>query len=325
MRLVRRLVFYSRAVAACAAVLAAVAAPAPAQASVPASVLGAYAGYGRVSILQSIGQQLGHPLVFGSDYIPYAQGWSGLTNPDIERRWANSGFRMSYGLPMFPTTCVAGDPTCWNAGAAGQYNSYFRTVAQNLVNYGQGNAILRIGWEFNVPGAYSWYAAGFAGQFDQYWRHIVTTMRSVPGAHFVFAWNPNIGPAIRNLWAFWPGSSYVGAVGMDIYDEWWKSYPGPQQVWQNYLTEPDGLNWLVSFAAAKSKPICLPEWGLGTTTQPPGSGNVGGGDDPYFVDQIAGFISGHNVIEAGLWDYTGNLPNSTVNPNATAALISDFG
>ena len=103
----------------------------------------------------------------------------------------------------------------------------------------------------------------------------------------------------------------------------WQAYPGPQAVWQQDLTEADGLNWLVSFGAEHGKPLSLPEWGPGTTTRPAGSGNVGGGDDPYFVNHIAGFIADNDVIEAGLWDYQGQFPSSA-SPAATAALISDF-
>jgi hypothetical protein len=50
---------------------------------------------------------------------------------------------------------------------------------------------------------------------------------------------------------------------------------------------------------------------------------VGGGDDSYFVNQVAGFVADHDVIEAGLWDYQGQFP-STSNPAATAALVKDF-
>jgi hypothetical protein len=310
-----------------AAMLCVAAVPLPAMAmasTTPAAVLGAYTGYGDVSADQAIGTALGRPLVFGSDYIPYSQGWSGVTNPDIESRWANSGLRMVYGLPMFPTTCTSGSSVCWNAGAAGAYDPYFKTVAQNLVNYGQGNSVIRIAWEFNVPGEYPWYAAGYSTRFVRYWQNIVTTMRSVPGADFIFDWNPNNGNAISDLSDYYPGDNYVDAVGFDVYDVAWKTYPGPQAAWQHYLTEQDGLNWLVSFGSIHNKPLSFPEWGLGFTTSPAGSGNVGGGDDAYFVNQVAAFIASNNFIEAGLWDNKGQLPNSSENPNATAVLMNDF-
>ena len=167
-------------------VLAVVAGPVSSVQSVPASVLGAYTGYGNVAADQAIGTELGHPLAFGSDYIPYTAGWAGMVDPRIESLWAHSGLRMVYGLPMFPDSCGISRAACWNAGAAGNYNSYFSQIARNLVNNGQRNAILRLGWEFNVPQGYDWYAGGYAPQFVGYWRDIVTAMRAVPGADFTF-------------------------------------------------------------------------------------------------------------------------------------------
>jgi hypothetical protein len=289
----------------------------------PASVLGAYTGYGNVAADQAIGAELGHPLAYGSDYIPYSSGWAGMVDPRIESLWAHSGLRMVYGLPMFPDSCGISRAACWNAGAAGNYDGYFSQIAHNLVNNGQGNAILRLGWEFNVPQGYAWYAGGYAPQFVRFWRDVVTVMRAVPGADFTFDWNPNIGSTLSDLASYYPGGAYVGAIGFDVYDMAWRAYPGPQALWQQDLTEADGLNWLVSFGAEHGKPLSLPEWGLGITARPAGRGNVGGGDDSYFVNQVAGFVADHDVIEAGLWDYQGQFP-STSNPAATAALVKDF-
>ncbi len=293
------------------------------QATAPGSVLGAYTGYGNAAADQAVGSKLGHPLAFGSDYIPYTAGWAGMVDPRLESLWAHSGLRMVYGLPMFPASCGMSSAACWNAGAAGHYSAYFSQIARNLVSNGQGNAILRLGWEFNVPNGYAWYAGGYASQFVRYWQDIVTAMRAVPGADFTFDWNPNIGATLSDLASYYPGDAYVDAIGFDVYDMAWRSYPGPQAVWHNDLTEADGLNWLVSFGAAHGKPLSLPEWGLGITTRPAGSGNVGGGDDPYFVNQIAGFIADNDVIEAALWDSQGQFP-SPANPGATAALSQDF-
>jgi hypothetical protein len=129
----------------------------------PASVLGAYTRYGNVAADQAIGAELGHPLAFGSDYIPYAQGWAGMVDPRIESRWAHSGLRMVYGLPMFPSSCGISGAACWNAGAAGNDNAYFSQIARNLVSNGQGNAILRLGGD--APYFVN-HLAGFIGDND---------------------------------------------------------------------------------------------------------------------------------------------------------------
>jgi hypothetical protein len=55
--------------------------------------------------------------------MPYTEGWAGMIDPRIESLWAHSGLRMAYGLPMFPDSCGISRAACWNAGAAGNYNS----------------------------------------------------------------------------------------------------------------------------------------------------------------------------------------------------------
>jgi hypothetical protein len=91
-------------------------------------------------------------------------------------------------------------------------------------------------------------------------------------------------------------------------------------------SEPDGLDWLASFAAQQGKRLTLPEWGLG-----PGAGNngapislpdeeVSGGDDPTFIKDMPRWIAAHHVYEATFWDYGSGVVSSTKNPSAFAAL-----
>ncbi len=147
-------------------------------------------------------------------------------------------------------------------------SGYFAQIARNLVNNGQGNAILRLGLGIQCATGVRLVRGGHAPQFLRYWRDIVTTMRAVPGADFTFDWNPNIGSTLSDLASYYPGGAYVDAIGFDVYDMAWRAYPGSQAVWQQDLTEADGLNWLVSFGAEHGKPLSLPEWGLGIITRP---------------------------------------------------------
>ena len=62
-------------------VLAVAAGPVSSVQAVPASVLGAYTGYGNVAADQAIGAELGHPLAFGSDYISVHRGLGGHGRP----------------------------------------------------------------------------------------------------------------------------------------------------------------------------------------------------------------------------------------------------
>jgi hypothetical protein len=91
------------------------------------------------------------------------------------------------------------------------------------------------------------------------------------------------------------------------------------------LTQSYGLNWLASFGAAHGKPLAIPEWGLGWTDLPVGSGGVGGGDNAYFVQQMANWVNSNNVVNVIAWQYGSDpLPDASQFPNATAAFGQDF-
>jgi hypothetical protein len=330
------------------------AAPAtPPSTTYAAKSIGAYSGWHNFAGDKAIGALIGHPLTFASEYLDYrdpTNGWSstgqGITNASyiqqVQALQATNGtnFRMAWGIPMLPTVsldpvthtttnCITTPATCWAQGSSGDYNQYYKTVAQSLVQYGQANAVIRLGWEFNSKNfqvANPWFAPGYSTQFVQYWQNVVTTMRSV-SPNFVFDWNPNIGSnTIPNLPSYYPGDSYVDVVGLDVYDVAWQTYPGPQANWNTIANGPQGLNWLTSFAAQHNKQITLPEWGLGFT-QPtmPNSGMVSGGDNPYFVQQIANYINTNKVFEAGVWNVgPWPLPNATNDRYATSEFVKDF-
>ncbi|GHC13417.1 glycosyl hydrolase [Cerasicoccus arenae] len=197
----------------------------------------------------------------------------------------------------------AGSPVSLATGATGAYNSYFTTLAQNLVARNMvDNTIIRLGWEFN-GGWYTWRAdsASKAANFVAYWQEIVTAMRSVPGAaDLKFCWNG------INVWMSypledaWPGDDYVDYVGVDLYDQSWASntYPYPdgatpeqilarqQNAWTSYSSTYDyGLAWWRNFAAAHNKPLSIPEWGLCDR-----SDGHGGQDNAYYIQQMHDFI-----------------------------------
>ena len=340
--------------------------------SIPSKLIGAYSGYENITGIKAIGTQLGHPLTFVTAYLDYrdpTNGWGStgqaITAPGYFSNWQNlqstngTNFRMVWGLPMLPTVsldpvtgtssnCINSPSTCWTQGANGDYNSYFKTVAQNLVKYGQANSIIRIGWEFNSKnfnGPNPWFASGYSAQFVPFWQNIVTTMRSVSGQQFEFDWNPTIGSnTIPDFTNYYPGDSYVDTIGLDIYNNSWFTNPigTPQSRWNVFLTEPQGLNWFSTFGLQHKKSLSLPEWGLGWTNcsngigQVPGqscptgstlNGSISGGDDSYFVQQVATYISTNNFIEAGVWSYgVQPLPGNTKSqsPNATVEFIKDF-
>lgn len=242
-------------------------------------------------------------------------------------QFQGSGYSMIWGVPILPSS---GDYSL-ATGATGAYNQYFVTLAEGLVAGDQGSSIIRLGWEFNGS-SFPWAASGQADNFIAYWQQIVTAMRSVSGANFKFEWNPTSGDqGAGKLADYYPGNSYVDLIGLDVYDVSWGSYPGAAAEFTRLETEPYGLNWLASFAAQHGKPMTLPEWGLGwgdsdngAPVSDPGT-ETSGGDDPTFINDMAGWITANNVYEATMWDVGTSLVSRTSNPNSFAAVVHDFG
>ena len=145
----------------------------------PGNVIGAYQGAANVAGANALSSQLGHRLKYVTDFMD-PTSWSSMENISWETKpWSSSGYTVVWGVPMIPNT---GGATL-AAGAAGTYNGYFKTLAQNLVAQGQANSLIRIGWEFN-GNWFPWKANGQAANFTQYFRNIVNTMRSAPGQYF---------------------------------------------------------------------------------------------------------------------------------------------
>ncbi len=87
--------------------------------------------------------------------------WDEIANPTyMLSAWRNSGYRMVYAVAMLPTAKSSGATLA--DGADGDYDHYYETLARNLVAYGQGDSIIRLGWEFNV-GGWPWHP-GLADQ-----------------------------------------------------------------------------------------------------------------------------------------------------------------
>lgn len=224
--------------------------------------------------------------------------------------WRRTNRQVVFSVPMLPST---GGTLA--EGASGKFDDQFVQMAQVLVKHDYGNAIIRLGWEFN-GGWYPWAAKKDPENWVLYWRRIVAAMRSVPGAAFRFNWVSTLGMQQIRPDAVYPGDEYVDIIGQDVYNQTWRpNVNTPEERWQDLLNQSFGLKWLRDFAQAHGKPMSIPEWGTGT--RPDGHA---GGDDPYFITQMAEFIQQNNVEFHGYWDFAakdfnarlsaGNLPRS---------------
>jgi hypothetical protein len=227
---------------------------------------------------------LGRPVETVGAYVAKTT-WNNFDRSSV-KQWTGSGKQLVVGVPML----MINEPGSLAAGARGAYDGHFRGLAARLVREGQPNAILRVGWEFN-GGWFPWRADRDPKAFAAYWRRIVTTMRSVPGAQGLrFDWNPGAGPQFVPVDAY-PGDEYVDVIGYDVYDRTYgPRFHDPAARWDNYLHRPYGLEWLANFANAHGKPISFPEWGVTHN-------HVRGvqADNPTFIRGMAQFIRTHNV------------------------------
>jgi len=235
------------------------------------------------------------------------------------RCWRNAGQkRVVFSLPMLP-----GSGAKLADGAAGKFDTLFKNFAQQLVKYGYGDSIIRIGWEFNADW-YPWAAKHDPEAWVAYWRRIVTAMRSVPGAKFKFDWTAAGGWSAFRAEHAYPGDEYVDIIGLDFYNNLNRSNVTPQERWKQRMSAPHGLEWHRRFAKAHGKPMSYPEWGTGK-----GRDTHGGDDDPYFIEQMAQWIASNDVAYHNYWDFNAPIFDSKLSdgrrPAAAQAFVRAFG
>lgn len=256
--------------------------------------MGVYKGGGRSDLVPGFESWFGNQVPRVIDFYSN-ESWSDLQ----DNWWLLNSWRGTRWAPTFSISMLPGNGSgTLQAGAAGSYNAYWTNIANNLVSAGYGASTVRIGWEFN-GGWYKWAGASDPASWAAYWRQIVTTMRAVPGANFRFDWCVAQGYQQFAAELAYPGDQYVDVIGLDVYNQSWSgNYTDPNSRWWDVYAADHGIRWWLKFANAHSKPISFPEWGTGN--RPDGHG---GGDDPYFIEQMFNVIATSNVAYHNYWDY----------------------
>ncbi|HTW12308.1 MAG TPA: glycosyl hydrolase [Solirubrobacteraceae bacterium] len=292
--------------------------PAAMAGSPPASLSGAYVGAANASALSSFGSWRGSKATVAEDFLGDSN-WSDISNPSwILSGWKSyvaGGGRLLLSVPML--TYAGGN---FAAGAAGDYDGYFRSMGQALVADGEGNSILRLGWEFNgywFPWSLTSSGSDSPTEFIAYWRHLVTLLRSIPGSSFKFDWNVNQGTEPINATLAYPGNSYVDYIGVEGYDMGY-GVSTPQARWNQIVNQTYGLNWWLNFAREQGKPITIPEWGLSSSAN-------GGGDDPYYIQQMYSWLKSAGAAIDVYYNYGSSVITSGAFPNAAASYRSLWG
>jgi hypothetical protein len=180
------------------------------------------------------------------------------------------------------------------ATANGTNDGIYRLAARYLRDGGYGDAIIRLGWEFD-GGWYPWSSNGNCALWQTAWRRVHDVFRSV-SPNFRFDWNATASYLPTQAACAWPGDNYVDIVGLDYYDKGLAAaYDPATGTWAdpagvfNTQVLPN-LRYQRDFAIAHGKQVSYPEWALATG----GSEARGGGDNPAFIQ--------------GMYDWMASLP-----------------
>ena len=291
--------------------------------------LGVYLGGGAAGVarIPQFTQWFGRTPDRGLDFLAY-DSWASL---ETSAFWACLPWRGTGAVSAMPSMTFSFPLTVQGTSladvAAGLHDSSFLAATTAMVAYGWGGSVVRIGWEFN--GSWMPWAAGRDPvNYVLAYRHVVSLMRSVPGANFTFEWCVAWGPAETAPDTVYPGNDVVDLIGMDIYSRYYNPADAdPVHRWNTDLYSVFGLNWLTTYAQAHGKRISIPEWGTGEWLF--FDGGTGGGDDVLFVTNMTLFLKANNAAYSNYWDYTDPVYDSRVSngehPLSGAALKAGFG
>jgi Glycosyl hydrolase family 26 len=307
-----------------------------------------------ITKLNSVGPWLGKPVQTAVFFIGGGSGgWTQVEGPgwllrDNCQAWLKSGpgKQVSLQLAMMPS----GMGLTLAQAASGSFDSHWKTLANNLATYGLLGIELRPAHEMDG----GWYPWGVKGKpelnatFAAAFRRMVTVMRAAqPTNKWTIVWNPTadnwpLANSLAYLESIWPGDAYVDQIGADFYDKSFDTgkvyYPSgsdrltrQKEVWAKLAVR---LAIMREFAQKHGKPLQFPEWGL---VQYDSTGNLagwGGGDNPYFIEQMHKFVTdpANNVAMHSYFDVratTGDdhriSPPSSVFTQASAKFKQLFG
>ena len=297
-------------------------------------LLGSYDGAASPGGVVAFANETGTTADIYSDYLDGTSWSSECTGsdfplPNIKGQLGSKRLLLSVPIPGFQLGVNGQSLLASNAANPGQWNACFQTLAQELINDGFSNAIIRLMWEPD-SGIYSSGDLTSAQNYATLWRDAWTSAMNVLGAHFQWAWywGANFDATTNNT--AWPGSQFVTYVTFDQYDQSWDGSCGLAYNGSNWTAAQSECIWnaniaqtlqnLTNFASSVGKPVGIGEWGVINR-----SDGHGGGDDPTFVDNFAGWLNSNNVAWASYFDFnSGGDSILSDYPNSLAAFKIDL-
>jgi len=231
-------------------------------------------------------------------------------------------------VDLAPTGEITTDPSWRSVCAQGAFAGYATQLAENLVAAGFGGSVIRLGAEMNGTWVTDFIGTTSADQrsWAQCFAATVSTMRAVPGAHFLFDWNVAACGEAAPLASYYPGNAAVDIVGVDAYDAGCPSAPPPASTatFASIAANPEGLDAVAAFAATNGKPMSIPEWATTASNGAP----AGYGDDPFYVAGVGRFVAASPDFAFQSWYDAGDkgvLQLGPANPQSLAAYVQAFG
>jgi hypothetical protein len=256
--------------------------------------------------------------------FPQRDTWATLNNSwYLSSSAIPAGFKgdILIAMPLWPA----------NGNVSADYTANWKTFAQQVAAV-DPTAIVRLGWENNLPVNENFWAATSANQaqwITTFNKDAVAIHSVAPGLRILY--NPNAGGDQTNASsrAIFNGvKNNVWSYGIDLYD--W--YPGDNGGQNSKIGGAGFLQDSLNFAVANGKPFSIPEWGVSCNTGSSCSaaGNAGG-DDPAFIHEVLGFL-GTNRANVALESYFNetqgyigsNLSPTTTNPKSAAQYKADL-
>ena len=175
--------------------------------------------------------------------------WSRPPNTNISN-WANSGgvIALSAHLKNPATGGTAFDttnvdlPQVVTPGTAlnTAYNHDLDGLAAWIQSFGDTPMLFRTLHEM-ADGTWFWWGVKGGTQYTALWRYTFDYLTTAKGLHnLIWTWAPN---AVFD-WSYYPGSSYVDIVGLDLYGQ------------GNSFSQPSGYS-----SIPDNKPFAIAEWG----------------------------------------------------------------
>ena len=278
-----------------------------------------------------------------------AYTWDDIAHPTNRGRQklkvANCKY-LIYALRIIPQSHNAYSSNCKTYIATGnttQFDSYYRSMAEELAASAPDFMVIRVGWELNDNFPWSIAKCDTTEKVNGYkntHRKIVDMLRtafSKRGKKFMVSWNfvRDAGALKRPLTEMYPGDSYVDTIGLDYYDKKFANWglnnstdaKFKEMASRGTASKPFGIYRWYDFAMSMKKPLSIDEWGVWNSNE-----TFAGGDNPVYIRNMYAFFNSHKgdtvqtskgrvpaiAFEIYFNEHKHKLGTS-LNPNASAA------